>query len=145
MIADVLNNAYKLALHFLPRRWAARLFIPQALAHEPPSDPFLVMELLQFSASMEINPTGRLSAGKKKDPRVEAEELMANLKMLIRKASIQQYSKAELIAALKMVLQSYTCLLGTLIEAAVLLFIARTVHRHFDLDIRDDELRGLWH
>jgi hypothetical protein len=70
---------------------------------------------------------------------------MANLKMFILKASIQRYSKPELVAALKMILQSYTCLMGTLYETAVLLFIARTVYRNFDLEIPDDELRHLWY
>lgn len=147
MIADVLNNAYKLAWHLLPKRWIAGMLVPQAPSDDlsaPAPHPFLVVELLQFAAPMEVNPTGRLHTGKKKDLRAEADELMANGKVLILKASIQQYSEAELMAALKKALESYTCLMGTLFEAPVLLFIARTVYRHFDLEIRDDELRQLW-
>lgn len=147
MIADVMNNTYRLALYLLPKRWISGLFVPQTQPADPGASaphPFLVTELLQFAASMEVNPTGKLHAGKKNDLRAEADELMANLKVLILKASIQQYSEAELTAALKKALESYTCLMGTLFEAPVLLFISRTVSRHFDLEIRDDELRGLW-
>ena len=69
---------------------------------------------------------------------------MANLKILILKASIQGYGKTELLDALKVVLQSYSYLIGTLYEAPVLLFIGRTVQRQFEMEVFSEELRQLW-
>jgi hypothetical protein len=146
MIADVVNNAYKLAGILLPKRWTIRLFARTSLPDQSPLHPFLVEELHPFAASMEVSMTGQLNAARNKDLRAETDELMAGLRVLILKTAIQQYSRPRLLTALKSALGSYTCLMGTLYEPAVLLFIVRTVDRHFaDMDIRDDELRGFWH
>lgn len=139
MIADIMNSAYKLALQLLPKKRVAAVTGPEA-----PSHPFFATELIQLCAPMEISPGGLLTLGKKKDLRAEADELMANLKILILKASIQGYGKTELLDALRVVLQSYSCLIGTLYEAPVLLFIGRTVQRQFEMEVFGEELRQLW-
>lgn len=139
MIADIMNSAYKLALQLLPKKRVAAVTGPEASPH-----PFFATELMQLCAPMEISPSGLLTLGKKKDLRAEADELMANLKILILKASIQGYGKTELLDALKVVLQSYSCLIGTLYEAPVLLFIGRTVQRQFEMEVFGEELRQLW-
>lgn len=146
MIADIMNSAYKLALQWLPKKRVAAVSVPAtaAASESAPPHPFFAMELMQLCAPMEISPGGLLTVGKKKDLRIEADELMANLKILIVKASIQGYGKTELLDALRVVLQSYSCLIGTLYEAPVLLFIGRTVQRQFEMEVFSEELRQLW-
>ena len=86
---------------------------------------------LAYSASMRVGMKGVLMPDKNKDHASQAEALMDALKVAIRKAAIQRYSKPQLITVLKTVLHPYA-------------FLGRAVNRDCVFDIRPDELRTLW-
>jgi hypothetical protein len=78
------------------------------------------------------------------NPHANCEEVMEELKLVVRKAAIQEYSKSRLTKALKAKLQPYRFFIGTMNEVAILLYLDRCIAMYFPYELRPDELRGLW-
>ena len=125
-------------------QWMGRLFSKKAPIIPPHFTFFKEPDHLAYSASMRVGMKGVLMPDKNKDHASQAEALMDALKVAIRKAAIQRYSKPQLITVLKTVLHPYAFLRHSMLEVAVLLFIGRAVNRDCVFDIRPDELRTLW-
>jgi hypothetical protein len=125
----------------LIKKWAT-------VAKKVPSVPphllvFKPSDLLPYKALLEIGKKGLKKKSKHSDP-AEVEALMLALKELIRKAAIQQYTKPELITAIKATLHGYEDLQNTIEAVAIVLFIFRTVERDCAYCIDTEEVRRWW-
>jgi hypothetical protein len=129
-----MDNASKIFSLLLPG-WLGRLFSKRDLSI-PPS-------LLVFPETDTLAATPRIK-GPRNEEEADAEELIDVLRVLIRKAAIQGYSKRWLLGALKTTLCPFVHLAGTMQELAILLFIARSVARNCPYVLDRDELKSLW-
>ncbi len=104
---------------------------------------FKPSDFLPHKAILEIGLKGVKKKNKHSNPK-EVEALMVTLRELIRKAAIQQYTKPELITAIKATLHGYEDLHDTIEAVAIVLFISRTVERDCAYSIGTEEIRSWW-
>jgi hypothetical protein len=127
-----MDNASKIFSLLLPG-WFGRLFSKRAF-----SPNLLVLP------EMDTLATAAWIKGPRNEEEADAEELIDLLRVLIRKAAIQGYSKRWLLGALKTTLCPFVHLIGTMQELAILLFISRSVARNCPYALDRDELKSLW-
>lgn len=105
---------------------------------------FKPSDFLPHKAFLEIGKKGLKKRDKHSDP-LEVEALMQALRELIRKGAVQQYTKPELITAIKATLHNFEHLCNTIEAVAIVLFISRTVERDCAYSIGTDEVGSWWH